>query len=300
MNTNSVFFSSKGLTSSSAKYIAEIAKELIRSLETDLQNMSFVQEKATELSSQTTHLMTIGYTEDELRSIESKLERIVRYKGLIAWIREGQKEKDRLSEEIEKMSPVEVCKKMGISMPEKPEEQSDLTEQEYIDSLPIEERTRMYSLQAIAATYGKLVSTSGVYASARKDLLEFKKKPCKFEEVKTKRYGNGLHVVKYHEPSVDESVVDEVFFHLQNHYREVQAEYNACTYKVEETVRLENQRRKEHYISQLEQHKNDVRCINEKVELWKEKKLHCISGLKIAIPAALKEVYGEVNAAGKE
>lgn len=131
-------------------------------------------------------------------------------------------------------------------------------------------------------------------------MLEFKKKPCKFEQIRTQRYDDGLHIVKYHEPSVDESVVDDVFFHLQNHYREVQADYNGFMYKVEESVRLENQRRKEHYISLLEQHKNDVRCINEKVELWKEKKLHSISGLKIAIPAALKEVYDEVNTAGKE
>lgn len=301
MNKDSVFFGSEGLTSTSANYIANIAKELTRNLESDIQNIRFVHEEMSVIGSTVQHTLCLGCEEEDVRNIENKLERIIRMKSLIAWIREGLKEKDRLNDEVAKMKAEDVCKLLGLEVPERPEKQKDLTEAEYMASLSEDQRSRIYSLQTRAAAYGKLVHENGSFTKARKELYASRKAPSTVEEFNSGSYRtNQTIVVHSREAAVDASMVDEIYFRLQNIQREAQAELNSQLHKVSEAVRLENLKRHEAHRHSLEMFMRQKGILNAQVEEWREKELHRISKLKLVIPDSLREIYDEVNSTGKQ
>lgn len=285
------------MTSSSANYIANLAKELIRNLEADLQNLHFVHEEIAQLDSTVQHRLILGCEEEDVKSIEDKLECTIRMKSLIAWLREGIKEKDRLTDEVNHLTPEDICKKIGVRWPEEPKAPKTLTDAEYIEGMDKNDRSRIYYLQTRAAAYGKLVHENGSYTKARKEMHELHTRPNVFEH--NGRW-DGPSLIHYREASVDEGLVDKVYFHLQNKQREAQAELNGLLHKVTEAVRLENIRRQEEYANATALYANQKQEAKAATSAWKLKELGRISELKIVIPDSLKETYDEVTAVGKE
>lgn len=301
MKHDSVFFGSEGLTSSSANYIANIAKELIRNLESEIQSIRFVHEEMSVIGSTVQHTLSLGCEDEDVRDIEPKLERIIRMKSLIAWLREGLKEKDRLYNEVNNLSNDDALKELGIQRPELPEKPKELTEAEYISGFSVERRSKIYALQTRAASYGKLVHENGLFTKARKELFDSKTSPSTVSEFKGKdSYRTNQTIVVYNrEAAVDSALVENVYFRLQNLQREAQAELNGILHEISEAVKLENFKRHESYANSRQDCIHQRMMCNYKAMEWKEKELHRISLLKIVIPDSLRDVYEEVNSTGK-
>lgn len=294
MEKDNIFFGESGLTTTSANFVANLAKELVKKEETDIESLTFY---STQIDADATSVVTtIGADAEEFASIESKLNHIIKVKSLIAWLREGIKAKSRLEEETRKLSNEKVAKLLGIEWHDKWHVYAEeYTEDEHMGTLSVGERNRIFALQTEAATLGKFVHEGGSLSKARNELHRVIKNPC---EVDPPKITTGMMIHKYI-PTQTEQDVDQLFFSIQNRYREVQAELNGYLHKVSEAVKLENQRRRSEAQRQNEELTQQHATAIDRIADWYAKELHRISKLKIIIPRDLQQVYDEVMQTGK-
>ena len=93
------FFGDSGLTSTSANFLANKAKELVKSLE--LSNFSLISTEVEMLSTGRTAIVKKGKTKQEFEEIKSNLDKTAKLNSLIAWLREAIKAKEFQLEEVE-------------------------------------------------------------------------------------------------------------------------------------------------------------------------------------------------------
>lgn len=290
MQETSVFFGTKGLTETSANYIANLAKETLKKDETDIAAISFIHQQMSLINDTKRADISLGMDENECRSIAAKLEHIMKVKSLIAWLREAIKEKQRLHNRIDNEEYNEFRKEWDEQHETDEEPIAEpLTEQTYLDTLPIAERCRIFTLKTEAATIGKVIHDKGALATAREKMLSIKHSPT---EIVRSGVNNLLY---YYEPSLDCSVVDEVYFALQKRHREIQAELNSYLQRQSEAIRL----------SQIEyEHKMSVRWekssnnSEQRRFAWAQRskqRHHEVSELKIVIPNQLRDIYDEIQ-----
>lgn len=89
------FFGDKGLTSTSANHIANLAKEAYERLEAKLNTTSFIRETITVIGSTAETTVKLAQT-GLITSAPNILKEICEYKSLIAWLREAIIEKENL------------------------------------------------------------------------------------------------------------------------------------------------------------------------------------------------------------
>ncbi len=172
MQKDLVFFKKEGeegvaLTSTSANHIANLAKEYIQGVETQLNNICFFNAEVALVGSTGTSIIQTGETSEVLNNLQSLLEGVAQAKSLIAWLREGIKAKESLVKGLQTISLEDWCKENGIAKPEAPCYGLVLTEIEYYASLPIKERNRYYQLETEAAVLGKYIHPDGHLSDAR-------------------------------------------------------------------------------------------------------------------------------------
>lgn len=222
MQKDLVFFKKEGeegvaLTSTSANHIANMAKEYIQGMETQLNNVSFLNVEVGLISANAHNVIQEGTSREVLSSIPSMLESIAQAKSLIAWLREAIKAKNDLINGLQSVSLDDWCEENGVEKPLSPVAPHVLTEQEYYASLPIKERNRYYQLETVAAVIGKYIHPDGVLSDERKKLKDRIQHPHQVD-------GKGRDALIYtYEPSVSAEDVDNTFYELQKKHREVQA-----------------------------------------------------------------------------
>ena len=171
MQKDLVFFKKEGeegvaLTSTSANHIANLAKEYIQGVETQLNNICFFNAEVALVGSVGgASTIQTGGTSEVLNDLQSLLEGVAHAKSLIAWLREGIKAKENLMKDLQTISLEGWCKENGIAKPEAPNYGHVLTEIEYYISLPIKERNRYYQLETEAAVLGKYIHPDGHLSS---------------------------------------------------------------------------------------------------------------------------------------
>lgn len=94
---NEVFFSEKGVTSTSASHLADLAQETILGNEAKLKNMSFITTKVDIVGSlsESGKTVSLGYDEKSLSEVKGLLEEIAEMNAFCAWMREAIKAKER-------------------------------------------------------------------------------------------------------------------------------------------------------------------------------------------------------------
>ena len=230
MQKDLIFFKKEGeegvaLTSTSANHIANLAKEYIQGVETQLNNICFFNAEVALIGSVGgASIIQSGVPSEVLDNLQSMLDEVAQAKSLIAWLREGIKAKENLMKDLQTTSLEDWCKENGIVKPESPDYGHVLTETEYYTSLPIKERNRYYQLETEAAVFGKYIHPDGHLADARQELKDKLQHPHEVD-------GRGRDSLIYtYTPTVDVAQVDNVFFELQKKHREIQAQLNAMKY----------------------------------------------------------------------
>ena len=214
MQKDLVFFKKEGeegvaLTSTSANHIANLAKEYIQGVETQLNNVCFFNAEVSLVGSTGASIIQTGGTSEVLNNLQSLLEGVAQAKSLIAWLREGIKAKENLMKDLQNIGLEGWCNENGLAYPEAPSCGHVLTEIEYYASLPIKERNRYYQLETEAAVLGKYIHPDGHLSDARKELKDKLQHPHKVD-------GKGRDALIYtYTPTVDVAGVDNVFFELQ-------------------------------------------------------------------------------------
>lgn len=299
MNNDYVFFATEDyvgekFTNTSANYIANLAKESCQNWQSFLDNLIFYNTKVALIgSSEQQDVQVGGLNNADLGTIEEYLDKISQANSLIAWLREAIKAKDEMLDEIEDMDIDDYCKKFGIEKPDYPTLAESLTKEGYYQSLSIKERNEYYSLEAEAATIGKVIHPRGSLSNARNQLKAVLNNP---NEVK----GNGRDTIIYsHYPTADLDKVDEVFFELQQKHRAVQARLNGIKHNMEiavneSKIKVQNDHKAEFGIVQ-----DQVTALLIQMREWKERESARIRDLKIVLPNALKPIYEEISKLGK-
>ena len=299
MQKDLVFFKKEGeegvaLTSTSANHIANLAKEYIQGVETQLNNICFFDAEVALVGSVGgASTIQTGETPEVLNDLQSLLEGVAQAKSLIAWLREAIKAKENLMKDLQTISLEDWCKENGIAKPEAPNYGYVLTEIEYYISLPIKERNRYYQLETEAAVLGKYIHPDGHLSDARKELKDKLQHPHKVD-------GKGRDALIYtYTPTVDVAEIDNVFFELQKKHREIQAQLNAIKYNCKQAINESTNKVNTEYMAASQKYQAELKDVLGAFKTWKDEKSQEYSKLKIVIPNSLLGIYNTINSLGK-
>ena len=292
-----VFFKKEGeegvaLTSTSANHIANLAKEYIQGVEMQLGDICFFNTEVALIGGDA-NVIQIGATSEDLNNLQSMLEEVAQAKSLIAWLRESIKAKENLMKNLQTIRLEDWCKESGITIPEVPEYEHILTEEEYYTSLPIKERNRYYQLETEAAVLGKYIHPDGHLSNARKELKDKIYHPHKVD-------GKGRDALIYtYTPTTSIALVDNVFYELQKKHREIQAQLNAMKYSCEQAINESTNKVNTEYMAASQKYQAELKDILGAFKTWKDEKSQEYSKLKIVVPNSLLGIYNTINSLGK-
>ena len=295
MKKDMIFFSTegKGLTSTSANHIANLAKEMVRETEASLEGLTFYSTSVALIGNDSVNTLREGDTSETLGKIKAQLHTIAKANSLIAWLREAIKAKERLLKEVDDLTLNDFMKLQGIKKPDMPTRGTALTEDEYYASLSVDERNRFYSLEALASVLGKAVHPAGVIANAREELNERLKNPKTIE-------GKGRDALLFfYTPTVKTSQVDEVYFAVQKEFREVQASLNAIKYDCLKAVKESEIEVQTKYADDYAKYQAEITRIQNEMSTYEKKRTREIGSFKIRIPDSLVDIYERVAHLGK-
>ena len=278
------FFGDKGLTSTSANYIANLAKEAYEKLEAKLNTTSFIRETITVIGS--TAETNVKLSQAGLITLAPNiLKEICEYKSLIAWLREAIKEKENLF----KANKLWVSDEYTEHLRNRLQCEDYLTEQDVIESWTIAEQEDYLSLETICAVIGKYIHPNGPLSKAKTELSNRINKP-----VTTECSGRDTIIRRYY-PECTEEEVNNLFFSLQKNHREYQARLNGIKHKIDMTIREDIQKKDEAYKKALQEFNDRANELLVADKLAREEKHKEIEALKIVIPNDLKSVYDKLT-----
>ena len=279
------YFSTQGITSTSANYIANKAKEFYTQIVVELNKLSFVTTTATLLGSDKPHLLQKGDSIETLQSYIPKITKIQQAKSLIAYLREAIKEKDRLLEEAKNLQLDEMVQFRSIV----PAIITPITTEQIIDQMSIKDRAHYLSLETYCSTIGKLIHPSRSLSLARKELNKIKSTTTDITEK-----ANACVIYTY-KPSVALEHVDKLFYELQELHRTYQAELNGIKHSIQLQVEeSELKAREQNQVIMQEYNAKHLELLEKQTAL-REQKCQEIRNLKIQIPNSLKDIYNEIN-----
>lgn len=296
MKKDMIFFSTdgQGLTSTSANHIANLAKEMVRGIETSLDGLVLYSTSVALIGSDNEKALSVGATADEVADVPRRLRAVAKANSLIAWLREAIKARERLLQEVEDYTLKQFCEDNGIEMPEPAKMGEVLSEDDYYASLSVAERNRYYELETLAAVVGEAIHPGGSLAQARETLAARIQAP---NEVN----GSGRDTLIYtYAPTVDPAVVDDLYFRLQKLHRETQASLNAIKFECQNAVRESELAAKTAYVEASKAYAEANQLLYARLSKYKAEEARRIGNLKIVIPESLRAIFDEVSHLGKK
>lgn len=296
MDKDMIFFATdgQGLTSTSANHVANLAKEMIRGLESSLASLTLFSTSVSLIGSETSDMLTQGAQYAELADVQRKLHAIAKAKSLIAWLREAIKAKERMLKEAESMTNADYIKLKGLDEIKAPKCGHAMTEDEYYASLTLDERNRYYELETLAAVLGKAIHPEGSFAEAREKLNTRLHQP---RDVK----GDGRDTLIYsYTPTVEPQEVEDLYFKLQKQYREAQSKLNAMKFECQKAVKASEVAVSTIYANELDSFAEYNQRISAERTAYVKERVREIGDYKIIIPQSLQEIYNEVSHLGKK
>lgn len=281
------FFGENGLTSTSANYVANLAKEAIASIRAEIENIRFFSEETK--ASGYAYVTQIESTKGDFQAIESKIKKIQDLTKLIAWLREALKAK----ENIKVISFEDWCKANKIFFGEEPILEAAITEEDVISLWDIEKYNALFTHQTNAAVLGDFIHPNGALNLARKTFFRKLQNPTTVNNS-----GRDLTVITSNSEYSKEEV-DDMFFKLQTLQREEQSKYNKLRHEIDSAIESSRIEKCKVYAEQLRIYNSTVNQANSQYLAFVAEEQKRIKNLKIVIPQSLKEVFTEVQSYGK-
>lgn len=286
----SPLFGTEGLTSTSANYTANKAKELCDSLEKSIEDFTFLKRTYTLLASGNSHSVSATADKTIFEDIKVKLNKICKLHSLVAWLREGIKLKDNTLKDIQNMCEntyvTEVLKETYPVAPIRKCINEDLIKQEF----GFEKLQRRLELQAFAAGIGKYIHPTGTLSKARKEYNTLNNK-----EVVVGSGPDSMFISYSSTVSGDD--IEASFMELQELQRTKQAELNGIEHEIEMRILEEKREASIQFKTDYEEYNRITKDYSNKFSDWVREESKVISELKIVIPENLKETYNLVKGA---
>lgn len=294
-NKNKVFFGEVGVTSTSATYLCNIARELLKDLEASLNNVSFITEEVSILGSENTVKTKEGYNASELSDLDSKLMEAAELKAFIAWMSEGIKAKELESTRVSRYTLSDYISDFPEeAIPKVKDIKEDL---EYgIGKLTISDRVKFLYSEAFASSIGIYIHKNGSLKKAYEELLNIAHNKVNVETDAK----DSLVLITNKIPSINIADVEKIFLKYQNLRREHEKELNSIKSKVKNLdYEYEVHLNLEHK-SKLEQYKQEMSVLRSKYHAYVLNKMEEVKNLKILIPKELEKIYNYLNMISKE
>ena len=303
------FFGDNGVTSTSANYISNIAKEIINTYH-DINRISFENVDVEDMSSGKTCRIREGMTVDKFATLDEILMNKAKLNALISWLREAIKAREAQLEEVEDYTMDEWLAEykgmtddtFGIEMPaaKSMNEFDHITKDQYItDNFSVKELNEYFFLQNVCAVLGKFVHPEGDFSNAKKTIE-------KNDGTSTFKETHSANLIHKTSASVPIEEINAKFFSLQDKQREYQKRLNTIQFKIETEVRKYNDQMDANHAKLLsEQKEATARRVAKRHEYniefqdWKTEELNKIRSQKIVIPNELTDIYNFVNQYGK-
>ena len=284
-----VFLGEKGITSTSANYLANLAQELIVKDKELLDEPEFYNAYVDIIGSDAQpKQVTIGKNNDYVKNIPEVVMRIAKMNAFCAWVREAIKAKDELTNAVKNAS-IYSHPDWKDKIPQRPIHKSAIG----VD-MNIKERCEYLSLEAYASAIGKIIHDKGTFNMARKDAHKMAVNPLRTS-------GTGTETLIYtYSPSADLEVIDSTYEQLQNLHRQYEARLNAIKFKNETMLAEENLKLKAEYDQKLNAYEAEVSRMLTDFTKWQTEESQRISKLKIQIPNELQETYEYLNSVGNK
>lgn len=300
-NPNNYFASDgeKGMTSTSANKLANLAKERNREDMILVENVRFFSNVMTLMvnpSEKITMSEGLEGSPEEFNKIKGALLRTARFNAFIAWIREAISAKDLMINQTKSLSLNSWCKKKGIEYPKTPENniEGDLVEGRASAKITIDDMAKFFVAEAKASVLGQAVHKDGSIDKARRALIDAHLNP-------TEREGSGQDTVIVTKlPTATNEDVTDFYMSLQSDWRQAESEVNSAKgdWEFKDTelrLQLTNE-----YNAKMREFENETSRIKAEWEKWKLEELRRIGKLKIRVPVILQPILDELFALGKE
>lgn len=284
-----VFFGENGLTSTSANFIANQAKEYVESLKEYLSTTNFLDSTIELIGSGKETISRRGFPEDEVQEIDGVLTAITSAYSLIAWLREALKAKQKLQEKVRNITIDTWAKQNNIEIPEYPDSPVQLTEEEIIATWSVKDRNNYLTAQTFCSVYGKYIHPDGDFSRARKEFLN-----KRFNSIEYTECGSNTIIHRY-TPTVSQETIESVFKSLQTQWRSHQAIVNSYKHKIEITQQQDLTKKHVEYNNAMQNINTQMLTLQAQYKQYKESEQARISALKIIIPNDLKEIYNIIN-----
>lgn len=295
------FFASegeKGMTSTSANKLANLAKERNREDMLLIENVRFYNEVMTLLVNPSEKVVLsegLKGSQEEFDKLREALLRTARFNAFISWVREAISAKDELIREVNDTGLKTWCKKQGIQYPEEPENEvdSDMYDSRSAAQATIDDMARYFTNQSMASVLGQAIHPEGPIDVARRALIEATMTPSE-----TEGYGKDT-VIKTKEATTTTNSITAFYMALQSEWRHAEAAVNEAkgkwqTADNERFIELTND-----YNARMREFQLVASQIKADWERWKLEETKRLGKLKIRIPAALQPVLDELLALGK-
>lgn len=277
----------RGITSTAATHLSELATEIIAGCKAKLEAASFVNGFVDIVGSANDKgkQVEIGYATHQLAEFNALVTRVAEMHSFCAWMREAVKTKERMMEEVFNVTLNDWAEHENITINNMPPRDPELTEQDIIKTLSVAERCEYYSLEAKAAAFGKFIHPDEPFSVARRRLQEILSKP-----ISTQGEGSSLLIYRY-EGSVDEQDVEKVYLQLQSEHRDAEKRLNQIKTSIKKKLNLAKAAQTEEYKNKIDAYMTESKKINADFCSWQRREIENISSLKIIVPNELQSTF---------
>ena len=285
-----VFFTEKGITSTSANHVSNKGKELLKSEQAILDNINFVNTKMSLLYGGNCKTITNGMKpNDSFESMHKTITKIANLNAMSAWIHEAIKAKTEILEYVQSLSIDKWAKDQNIELPNAPGKEFPITESDVIGTWDVAKRNKYYVYESYCSLVGKFIHPKGAFYEAKAKMNNAIQNPNKVE-------GSGRDAIIYsYEPSMLVSDVNAEYDWLSTELRHKEAEFNKMKQEIIDAITEDKLAKAQKFDDAYTKYIDTMESIRNKFDMWKTKTVKEISALKIYLPQGPKQTYDEIN-----
>lgn len=266
---NKTFFGKTGLTLTTANHLCNIAQEKLEKLKQKYAHLSFVKETVTYNSITATSKLPSNIKLDE---IGNDIKKMCDANSFCAYMRSAIKAHNDVMVAFD--TQVFKYKELPV-IPVQVTFDDILTEKD------IKYLSNYYTLEAQAATYGKLIHPDGYVANARLEALESIEKPVRLDKDKL--------ILTTYDVIYDLKIIEDTYLNLQKLYHSYESKLNCLKAEIKNEVNRRNIKNKELFVKQSKEIEEENRINREQFFADIEKQKMEFGKLKIIIPESLVE-----------
>ena len=304
----------KGLTATSASFLAGLASQEVNRLEKLIQSATYYDAYFEPLAGDTgPKLVKKGKDDAFLEKLLPTAKEIGELRGFIAYVHEAVREKERQTQHLDDMTferwlklPEQKKAKEELEAGAKLEEPKAPKEADANwakQQLSVKELAHYLLLEAHASTLGVYIHPNGVLAKAKDDLSDKTVRPIE----PSAGWDATDAVIRHFKPSATPDAVYANYNSLQAAHRRWEAELNGLKSKVDILAKNENLRRNREYREKLSEHRMKTqelemrrKTLETEYADWRIVEHEAVRNLKIIVPNEFQPVYDRLAALGGE